>query len=58
MGLDSKKEIMTQQISHRQGWQFEGNIHAKTHGHIKNDYAKTHDLAIVNPLQFQKRDKV
>ena len=32
--------------NNRQGWQFVGNIHAKTHGHIKNDYAKTHDLAI------------
>ena len=34
------------QITHRQGWQIIGNIHAKTHEHVKNDYAKTHGLAI------------
>ena len=31
-------------------WQFIGNIHAKTHGHIKIDYAKNHGLAIARIL--------
>jgi len=38
----------TTQITNRQGWQFVGNIHAKTHEHVKNDYAKTQGLAIAN----------
>ena len=49
-------EKSTMQIPHRQGWQFVGNIHAKTRGHEKNDYAKTHGLAIAKVLQYLKGD--
>ena len=43
---------MTTQITHRQGWQFMGNIYAKTHGHVKNDIAKTNGLATLNAFVY------
>ena len=36
------------QITHRQGRLDVCNYHAKTHEHVKNDYAKTHGLAIAS----------
>jgi hypothetical protein len=34
------------QKSHKQGWQIVCVDYAKTHEHVKSDYAKTHGLAI------------
>ena len=34
-----------------------GNVHAKTHEHVKNDYAKTHGLAIAKVSQYLRGDK-
>ena len=38
--------------TNRQGWQFVGNIHVKTHDHIYFDYAKNHGLAIARVSQY------
>ena len=44
--------------TNRQGWQFVGDIHAKTHGHINIDYAETHDLDIVKVSRYSKGDNI
>lgn len=36
------------QIAHRKGWKFVGNIHAKTHEHMKSETSKAHNLAMLN----------
>ena len=54
--VTSERHINTKQLRQQktniQGWQFVGNIHAKTHCHIKNDYAKTHNLAMLSAYRY------
>ena len=47
---------MTMQITHRQGWYTLYVEYAKTHEHVKNDYAKTHGLAIAKVSQYLRGD--
>ena len=49
--------FVTMQITNRQHWKFVVDIHAKTHGHIKIDYAKTHGLATARVSVYQKESK-
>ena len=49
---------MTMQITHRQGWYTLYVEYAKTHEHVKNDYAKTHGLAMWSAYQYLKGDKI
>lgn len=49
--------FVTMQITNRQHWKFVVDIHAKTHGHIKIDYAKTNGLATARVSEYQKESK-
>ena len=48
----TKKDTDDYAKTNRQGWQFVGNIHAKTHDHINFNYAKNHGLAIARVSQY------
>ena len=56
VGKNRHQLELTQQKSNKQGWQIVCVDYAKTHEHVKNDYAKTHGLAIAKVSQYLKGD--
>ena len=58
VGKNRHQLELTQQKSNKQGWQIVCVDYAKTHEHVKNDYAKTHGLAIAKVSRYLKGDNI